>query len=105
VRFADERETLYRRERVHLDEWCKRIAPTTELRKWYGHDPARFDEFTCRYQAELTDPERADALAHLRELAHRKKMLTLLIATTDVDISEAAVLAKLVLSWRFRAHN
>ena len=83
---------------MHLDEWCKQIAPSTELRKWYGHDPARFDEFTRRYQAELSDPERAAALAHLRELAHRKKMLTLLTATKDIDISEAAVLAKLVLS-------
>jgi hypothetical protein len=57
-------------------------------------------KYRC-YQAELTDPERAAALAHLRELAHRKKMLTLLIAITDIDISEAAVLAKLVLCWRF----
>jgi uncharacterized protein YeaO (DUF488 family) len=84
------------KQRAHLDEWCKQIAPSTELRKWYGHDPDRFDEFTRRYEAELTDPERAAALAHLRELAHRQ-MLTLLTATKDVDISEAAVLAELVI--------
>jgi uncharacterized protein YeaO (DUF488 family) len=83
------------KQRAHLDEWCKQIAPSTELRKWYGHDPDRFDEFRRRYQAELTDLERAAALAHLRELAHQR-MLTLLTATKDVDISEAAVLAKLV---------
>ena len=55
--------------RAALDEWCKEIAPSTELRKWYGHDPERFGEFSRRYQAELAEPERAGALAHLRELA------------------------------------
>ena len=83
------------KQRAHLDEWCKHIAPSTELRKWYGHDPDRFDEFTRRYEAELTDPERTAALAHLRELA-LERMLTLLTATKDVDISEAAVLARLL---------
>src|ERR1039457_6741123 len=39
--------------RAALDEWCKEIAPSTELRKWYGHDPERFEEFGRRYQAEL----------------------------------------------------
>ncbi len=37
--------------RAALDEWCKEIAPSTELRKWYGHDPQRFEEFGRRYQA------------------------------------------------------
>ena len=87
------------KQRAHLNEWCKQIAPSTELRKWYGHDPDRFDEFTRRYEAEFTDPERAAALAHLRELAHRQ-MLTLLTATKDVDISEAAVLVRLLSSKR-----
>lgn len=83
------------KERAHLDEWCKQIAPSTELRKWYGHDPSRFDEFTRRYRDELDDPDRAAALAHLRELASTQ-MLTLLTATKRPDISEAAVLAKLI---------
>ncbi len=83
------------KERADLDEWCKQIAPSTELRKWYGHDPSRFDEFTRRYRDELDDPDRAAALAHLRELASRQ-MLTLLTATKHPGISEAAVLAKLV---------
>ena len=51
------------KERAHLDEWCKEIAPSTELRKWYGHDPDRFEEFSRKYRAELQDPERAEALA------------------------------------------
>ncbi|MFE3228985.1 DUF488 domain-containing protein [Nocardia sp. NPDC059228] len=81
--------------RAHLDEWCKEIAPSTELRRWYGHDPELFDEFARRYRDELTEPERADALAHLRELADQNK-LTLLTGTKNTDISEAAVLADAV---------
>jgi uncharacterized protein YeaO (DUF488 family) len=78
--------------RAHLDAWYKEIAPSNELRKWYGHDPDRFDEFARRYRAELADPDRATAYRHLVELAHRGR-LTLLTATKRSDISEAAVLA------------
>ncbi|MFI6958263.1 DUF488 domain-containing protein [Nocardia sp. NPDC050408] len=81
--------------RAHLDEWCKQIAPSTELRRWYGHDPELFDEFARRYRDELTEPERVEALAHLRELAGQNK-LTLLTGTKNTDISEAAVLADIV---------
>jgi uncharacterized protein YeaO (DUF488 family) len=84
------------KERARLDEWCKQVAPSTELRKWYGHDPDRFEEFGHRYRAELKDdPERADALAHLRDLA-ADRPLTLLTATKDPAISEAQVLAGLL---------
>ena len=83
------------KEKASLDEWCKQIAPSTELRKWYGHDPERFAEFTRRYREELTEPERAEALAHLRELA-QTRTLTLLTASKAADISEAAVLAGLL---------
>ena len=78
-----------------LDEWCKNVAPSTELRKWYGHDPDRFGEFSRRYLQELQDPERAEALAQLRGLAGDRQ-LTLLTATRRADISEAAVLAALL---------
>ena len=81
--------------RAHLDEWCKQIAPSTELRKWYRHDPKLFDEFVRRYRDELTESDRADALAHLHDLT-KKQTLTLLTASKAVDISEAAVLAHLL---------
>jgi uncharacterized protein YeaO (DUF488 family) len=81
--------------RAQLDEWCKAIAPSSELRTWYHHDPELFDEFTRRYADELRDPEPAAALAHLRDLAGQQT-LTLLTATKDPDISEAAVLADLL---------
>jgi uncharacterized protein YeaO (DUF488 family) len=81
--------------KAELNEWCKGVSPSTELRTWYSHDPDRFEEFTRRYCAELEDPERAEALQHLREWAtgHR---LTLLTATRDPDISQAAVLCDLL---------
>ena len=82
-----------------LDEWCNDVAPSDELRKWYRHDPGRFEGFGRRYRAELKDPRRATALAHLRELANDRQ-LTLLTATRHPEISEAAVLAGLLQAGR-----
>ena len=76
-----------------LDEWLRAVAPSDELRRWYGHEVGKFAEFRDRYLAELRTPERAKALAHLRELADPGP-LTLLTATKDVQHSEAAVLAE-----------
>ncbi len=83
------------KEKADLDEWCKAVAPSTELRKWYNHDPQRFEEFGRRYRVELEEPERAETLGHLRALA-RHGNLTLLTATKQADISEAEVLAFLI---------
>ena len=76
------------KERADLDEWCKAVAPSTSLRTWYGHDPERFEEFGRRYRSELDEPERAEVLQHLRELA-RYRTVTLLTGTTDAEISQA----------------
>ena len=76
-----------------LDEWLRAVAPSDELRRWYGHEVGKFAEFRDRYLAELGTPERAEALAHLRELADPGP-LTLLTATKDVEHSQAAVLAE-----------
>ncbi|QIY60744.1 DUF488 domain-containing protein [Streptomyces sp. RPA4-2] len=83
--------------KAHLDEWCKQVAPSTELRQWYHHDPDLFEEFGRRYREELLDPERAQALAHLRDLAG-ERTLTLVTATKQPEISEAEVLAELLRS-------
>jgi uncharacterized protein YeaO (DUF488 family) len=83
------------KDKAALGEWCKDVAPSTELRKWYGHDPDRFAEFTRRYQAELADADRAGALNHLRDLT-KQGPVTLLTATKQVDISQAEVLADLL---------
>jgi uncharacterized protein YeaO (DUF488 family) len=78
---------------AHLDLWAKDVAPSTELRAWYGHDPAKFAEFRRRYLSELAQPDWATAVGHLRELA-RDAPVTLLTATRDVDHSQATVLAE-----------
>jgi uncharacterized protein YeaO (DUF488 family) len=84
-----------RKAAARLDEWAKDVAPSTELRTWYQHDPAKFDEFRRRYLAELSEPPAAGALARLRALAARRRV-TLLTATREVDLSQAAVLAELL---------
>jgi uncharacterized protein YeaO (DUF488 family) len=83
------------KDKARLDEWLKAVSPSDELRHWYGHDPARFAEFTRRYETELTEPERAEALDRLRAEA-LSGPLTLLTATRDLDHSQAAVLARLL---------
>jgi uncharacterized protein YeaO (DUF488 family) len=80
------------KERAGIGGWAKVVAPSTELRRWYGHDPSKFDQFRRRYQTELAEPERQAALRHLRDLA-RSGPLTLVTATRDIEHSQAAVLA------------
>jgi uncharacterized protein YeaO (DUF488 family) len=84
-----------RKDEANLAEWAGDVAPSTELRTWYGHDPKKFDEFRSRYRRELDNPTRRAALEHLRTLAEHNP-LTLLTATTDVEHSHARVLTKLL---------
>lgn len=88
------------KEDAHIDEWMRDVAPSTELRRWYGHDPDRYAEFSRRYLTELREPERQQALQRLRETARRKRM-TLLTAARDLEHSQAAVLA----DWLNRAET
>jgi uncharacterized protein YeaO (DUF488 family) len=80
------------KERLHLDRWAREVAPSTELRTWYGHRPERFDEFRRRYLTELKAPPAAEAVQELRGLAEEDGV-TLLTATRDVHRSGAQVLA------------
>ncbi|HEX6520877.1 MAG TPA: DUF488 family protein [Streptosporangiaceae bacterium] len=84
-----------RKDAARLDEWAKDVAPSTQLRTWYHHDPAKFEEFRHRYAAELEQPGPREALSRLRALADGKQV-TLLTATKDLDLSQAAVLAGLL---------
>ena len=84
-----------RKDSARLDDWAKDVAPSTELRIWYGHDPAKFGEFRTRYAAELAAPGPREALARLRAMA-ADGPLTLLTATRETDLSQAAVLAGLL---------
>ena len=84
-----------RKDAAHLDDWAKDVAPSSELRTWYGHDPAKFGEFRRRYTAELAQPGPHAALGRLRALAATGPV-TLLTATRDIGISQAAVLAQIL---------
>ncbi|MBS1878129.1 MAG: DUF488 family protein [Actinobacteria bacterium] len=79
------------RERAQLDEWDRELAPSTELRKWFGHEPDRFEGFRRRYREELRG-HRA-ALTALRRRA-RAGTVTLVYAARDSDHNEAVVLAE-----------
>ncbi|PAU93330.1 hypothetical protein CK503_12555 [Aliifodinibius salipaludis] len=72
-----------------LDEWLKEIAPSTELRKWFDHDPDKFDEFSDRYKSELTQKE--EVVEHLLKIAEEQK-ITLLYAAKDEGHNHAQVL-------------
>jgi uncharacterized protein YeaO (DUF488 family) len=75
--------------------WLKDVAPSAELRKWYGHDPERFAEFARRYESELAEPPAIEALAELESLAREEK-LVLVTATKDLGHSGAEVLRQVL---------
>lgn len=78
---------------LRLDEWCKEIAPDTELRKWFAHDMGRWDEFRKRYAAELSGKQAV--LNRLRGIARRQRLL-LLYAARDTEHNHAAVLKEIL---------
>jgi uncharacterized protein YeaO (DUF488 family) len=82
------------KERAALNLWMKDIAPSTELRRWFGHDPKRWKEFETRYRAELK--ERDADLAQLRSQA-RKGTVTLLFGARDIEHNEAVVLRNVLV--------
>lgn len=75
--------------------WLKNVAPSTELRQWYSHDPAKFDEFARRYTAELEQLDAGAALDELKALAAAGPV-TLVTATKELDLSHLAVLSNLL---------
>lgn len=83
-----------RKDDPRYDEWIKDVAPSAELRKWYGHDPDRFDEFRRRYRAELATHR--DSLDALRKRAGQGT-LTLVFAARDPEHSSAAALRDVLL--------
>jgi uncharacterized protein YeaO (DUF488 family) len=89
---------------VRLDEWLREVAPSPELRTWYGHSPDRFPEFRRRYLAELGEPGPGAALEHLRGLSATGPV-TLLTASKNVEQSQAAVLADVLRHPATRRHR
>ena len=81
-------------EHAALDLWMKEIAPSTELRRWFGHDPKRWRQFKARYRSELHEHE--SELAQLRSRA-RKGTVTLLFGARDAEHNEAVVLKEILV--------
>jgi uncharacterized protein YeaO (DUF488 family) len=81
------------RDRAHLDEWARELAPSTELRRWFGHDPSRFEEFRRRYTKELA--AQGDKLRELRSRA-RTGMLTVVYSARDTQHNDAVVIAEIL---------
>ena len=77
------------KDKAAVDEWLKDVAPSTKLRRWYGHDPAKWPEFRRRYAAELD--EHPDSVSRLRALA-RRGTVTLVFGARDAEHSNAAAL-------------
>jgi uncharacterized protein YeaO (DUF488 family) len=82
------------KEHAALDLWMKEIAPSTELRRWFGHDPKRWRQFKARYRSELHEHE--SELAQLRSRA-RKGTVTLLFGARDAEHNEAVVLKEILV--------
>ena len=77
---------------LRLHEWARDLGPSTRLRKWFAHDPARWPEFRARYQAELREPEHAQALDDLAAEA-RLCRVTLVYGARDREHNQAQVIA------------
>ena len=77
---------------LRLDAWARNLGPSTQLRKWFGHDPSRWTEFRARYQAELAEPDKAQALDELAAQA-RQGRVTLVYGARDRDHNQAQVIA------------
>jgi uncharacterized protein YeaO (DUF488 family) len=79
------------KERAHIVDWKKELAPSTPLRKWFGHDPARWTEFRKRYRTELT---RSGMMEVLKKLARHscKRTITLVYSAADEEHNQAVAL-------------
>jgi uncharacterized protein YeaO (DUF488 family) len=81
--------------KAKLDAWEKEIAPSNDLRRWYNHDPGKWDAFQSRYERELATPAAQAALDALAERA-RHGPVTLVYASRAGEISNTAVLLRLI---------
>src|SRR5690554_7367006 len=78
------------KEDAELEAWLKGLAPSTDLRKWFGHDPEKWEEFRQRYLKELKKTEAADDLKELQSIVKEHKRITLVFAAKDTEHNNAA---------------
>lgn len=93
-----------RKQDLALDAWLKDVAPSGDLRTWYGHRPERLEGFARRYRKELRSGVPADAIEQLWQKSS-SQTVTLLTATRDVERSGAAVLAETLMEQRRTARR
>jgi uncharacterized protein YeaO (DUF488 family) len=86
-----------RKDDPRVDLWVKELAPSTQLRQWYAHQPSRFEEFGARYRSELDAPTGIQAIAGFRATSMREPIV-LTTATRDLSLSHLSVLAAVVSS-------
>lgn len=84
------------KEAAAVDIWLKEIAPSAELRTWFGHEPGRWPEFQRRYGEELSSPERSAALERLRQAVREKGAVTLLFGAREETHNHAAMLREIL---------
>lgn len=77
---------------LHLDMWAKAASPSTDLRKWFGHDPARWEQFERRYKAELKESAAREVIATLVDCAKHARVITLVYGAKDTEHNEAVTL-------------
>ena len=78
------------KERAKIDLWSKETAPSDKLRKWYSHDPKKWDEFKKLYHAELSD--KLNFLIHIKEIEREQKLVTLLYCSKNKEFTHAIIL-------------
>jgi len=87
------------KERARLADWRKDLAPSTPLRKWFGHDPAKWKAFRTRYRTELKRSGQIEALKELAKLS-RRKTVTLVYGAADEQHNQAVALKEFLLAAR-----
>jgi len=84
-----------KKESLGLEAWLKNIAPTPTLRKWFSHDPEKWEEYKRRFRLELRDPEKERVLEELAQQA-RTGDITLLFATRDREHNNGVVIKEII---------
>ena len=82
------------KQKAKLDLWMKEIAPSEELRKWFGHEPEKWNEFQVKYERELSN--KIELINQLKRLEKEKRVLTLVYAAKDIDHNNAVALRALL---------
>jgi uncharacterized protein YeaO (DUF488 family) len=94
-----------KKERAGIDAWLRDLAPSTQLRRWFHARPLQWPQFRKRYLEELAEPTAARALAQLYEFARKRKRLTLVFSSRNLEHNNAAVLKELLDGMRKPPHS